>query len=256
MGLVDAREVGTALERLGLRRGHHVLVHSSLSSLGHVEGGPAAVIQALLGVVGDDGTVLAPTLTGNEHVGPGTTVRFDVARSAAWTGRIAETVRSWPGAVRSVHPTHSVAAVGAAAVRLTSGHEDCVTPCGPGSPYARLAADPGGVILLLGCDHESNTTLHHVEELAGVPYHLQPSPVPAVIETEQGTLSRDYWVHRYGTPRRFAAIEPLLLQRGLQRTDAVGEATARLVPAGALVSFAVEVLRAAPEFFVAHPAQG
>ena len=63
-------------------------------------------------------------------------------------------------------------------------------------------------------------------------------------------------MHRYGTPRRFAAIEPLLLQRGLQRTDAVGEATARLVPAGALVSFAVEVLRAAPEFFVARPAQG
>ncbi|WP_270888317.1 AAC(3) family N-acetyltransferase [Pedococcus sp. 5OH_020] len=256
MGSLNEREIGAALERLGLRRRHHVLLHSSLSSLGHVERGSAAVVQALLDVVGDDGTVLAPTLTGNEHIGPDTTVRFDVARSAAWTGRIAETVRSWPAAVRSVHPTHSVAAVGGAAERLTAGHEDCVTPCGAGSPYARLAADPDGVILLLGCDHESNTTLHHVEELAGVPYHLQPSPVPAVIETEQGTLNREYWVHRYGTPRRFSAIEPLLLQRGLQRTDVVGQATARLVPAGALVSFALEVLRAAPEFFVADGAQG
>jgi aminoglycoside 3-N-acetyltransferase len=58
-------------------------------------------------------------------------------------------------------------------------------------------------------------------------------------------------VHRYGAPRRFGAIEPLLVQRGLQRVDAVGNATARLVPAGALVSLGVEVLRAAPEFFVA-----
>jgi aminoglycoside 3-N-acetyltransferase len=249
--VIQRHEIVSSLQHLGLRGGHHVLVHSSLSALGRVDGGAPAVVESLLDVVGEAGTVLAPTLTGNEHIGPGTTIRFDVSRSASWTGRIAETVRTWPGAVRSVHPTHSVAGLGAAAARLLDDHEDCVTPCGPGSPYARLAADPDGVILLLGCDHESNTTLHHVEELAGSAYHLQPAPVRAVLTTGRDTQVRDYWVHRYGTPRRFGAIEPLLVQRGLQRVGAVGDATARLVPAGALVSLGVQVLLAVPGFFVA-----
>jgi aminoglycoside 3-N-acetyltransferase len=251
---IDRAGISTALARLGLLRGHHVLVHSSLSSLGRVDGGAPAVVEALLDIVGDEGTVLAPTLTGNEHIGPNTQLVFDAAGSSCWTGRIAETVRTWPGAVRSLHPTHSVTAVGAAATRLTEGHEDCVTPCGPDSPYARLAADPDGVILLLGCDHESNTTLHHVEELAGAAYHLQPVPVRAEIRHGHRTEMRDYWLHRYGTRRNFSAIEPLLVQRKFQSTAQVGAATARLVWAGPLVSLGVEVLRASPGFFVASDA--
>jgi aminoglycoside 3-N-acetyltransferase len=248
---IDQEQISTELARLGLRPGHHVLIHSSLSSLGRVAGGAPAVVQALLDVVADEGTVLAPTLTGNEHIGPNTHLVFDTADSPCWTGRIAETFRTWPQAVRSLHPTHSVTAVGAAATRLTEGHEDCVTPCGPGSPYARLAADPHGMILLLGCDHESNTTLHHVEELAGAAYHLQPVPVRAEIRHLGRTELRDYWLHRYGTRRDFGRLEPLLMQRGFQSIGLVGAATARLVPAGPLVSLGVEVLRASPDFFVA-----
>ncbi|MFD2083182.1 aminoglycoside 3-N-acetyltransferase [Actinopolymorpha cephalotaxi] len=248
--MIDAEHLGTAFGHLGLRPGHHVLVHSSLSSMGHVDGGAATVVRALLDTVGPEGTVLAPTLTGSEHVGPHAEVVFDLAGTPSSTGVIPETVRTWDGAVRSAHPTHSVAAIGAAARRLTEGHEDCVTPCGPGSPYARLAADPAGMILLLGCDHESNTTLHHVEEVAGSDYHLQPAPVRAVLTLPGRTERRDYWVHRYGTPRNFGAIEPLLVQRGLQSTGPVGAATARLMPASGLVSLGVEVLRAAPRYFV------
>lgn len=242
--------IATALRVLGLRPGHHVLVHSSLSSIGRVDGGAATVVEALLDAVGTDGTVIAPTLTGSEFIGPDAQMTFDVDSSPSWNGAVAEAVRTWPGAVRSVHPTHSVAAIGSAAQRLTRGHQDCVTPCGEGSPYARLAADPAGMILLLGCDHESNTTLHHVEELAGVRYHLQPMPVHAVIHYGDRTLSRNYWVHRYGTPRNFTAIEPLLLERNIQLQGAVGSATARLMPACRLVSLGLDVLRAAPSFFV------
>jgi aminoglycoside 3-N-acetyltransferase len=248
--MIGREGIASALRFLGLRSGYHVLVHSSLSSMGHVEGGAATVVQALLDVVGADGTVIVPTLTGNELIGPDADMTFDIVTSPSWNGAVAEAVRTWPGAVRSVHPTHSVAAIGAAAQRLTCGHVDCVTPCGEGSPYARLAADPAGMILLLGCDHESNTTLHHVEELAGVRYHLQPLPVRGVIHYGDRTQSRSYWVHRYGTPRNFTAIEPLLQERGIQVQGAVGNATARLMPANRLVSLGLDVLRAAPSFFV------
>jgi aminoglycoside 3-N-acetyltransferase len=248
--MIGREGVAAALRSLGLRSGHHVLVHSSLSSIGRVEGAAGTVVQALLDVVGTNGTVIAPTLTGSELIGPDAEMTFDVVSSPSWTGAVAEAVRTWPGAIRSVHPTHSVAAIGAAAGRLTRGHVDCVTPCGEGSPYARLAADPAGVILLLGCSHESNTTLHHVEELVGARYHLQSVPVRSVIRCGSRTESRSFWVHRYGTPRDFAAIEPLLQERGIQVQGAVGDATARLMPSGQLVSLALDVLRVTPSFFV------
>ncbi|SDD55219.1 aminoglycoside 3-N-acetyltransferase [Sanguibacter gelidistatuariae] len=245
----------SGLTGLGLRAGHHVLVHSSLSALGRVAGGAQTVVDALLQVVGPSGTVLVPTLTGTEADGEGVALDFDLAQTPCWTGAVAEAARRRPEAIRSAHPTHSVAAIGAAAARLTSDHEQCITPCGTGSPYAKLAADPDGVVLLLGCDHESNTTLHHVEELAGVSYHLHPEPVPGVVRFFDRTETRDYWVHSWGTPRRFSAIEPLLDQRGLQTRRAVGAADARLMSAGLLVTLALDVLRADPRFFIAEQAR-
>jgi aminoglycoside 3-N-acetyltransferase len=247
---IDRATIVDGLNALGLRAGHHVLVHSSLSSLGHVAGGADTVVHALLDAVGPAGTVVVPTLTGNEEVGPDAVVVFDVGSTPGWTGAVSERLRTWPGVVRSRHPTHSVAAVGAAAERLTCGHEDCLTPCGPGSPYARIAADHDGVILLLGCDHESNTTWHHVEELAGVDYHLQDTLVRAEIRDGVRSESRDYWMHRYGTPRNFGVIEPLLQQRGHQVEGRVGGSFARLISAGDAVATGVEALRADPGFFV------
>lgn len=248
---VDLETVLLGLRDLGLRSGNHVLVHSSLSSIGQVEGGAQTVVEALLRAVGPSGTLLVPTLTGTEADGPGLELVFDVSETPCWTGAVPEAARRRPEAIRSAHPTHSVAAIGAAAGRLTADHELCITPCGTGSPYAKLAADPDAVILLLGCDHEVNTTLHHVEELAGVSYHLQAEPARGVVRFHDRTEARDYWIHDWGTPRRFTAIEPLLQQRALQATGHVGEASARLMPAGPLVALGLDVLRADPLYFVA-----
>jgi len=247
---LDRADISADLASLGLRAGHHVLVHSSLSSMGHVHGGAETVVRALVDVVGATGTVLVPTLTGSEKVGPGTPLVFDVASTPGWTGAISEALRQWDGAVRSRHPTHSVAALGAGAKRLTAGHADCLTPCGPGSPYDRLAGDPDGVILLLGCDHESNTTWHHVEEVAGAEYHLQPVLVRAEIRDGDSSELRDYWMHQYGTSRNFGAIEPLLQQRHHQVEGRVGEAFARLLSAGGAVSVGLQALKADRRFFV------
>jgi aminoglycoside 3-N-acetyltransferase len=93
---------------------------------------------------------------------------MDVRRSVCWTGRIPETARLRPDARRSLHPTHSVVALGAQATRYASNHERSSTPCDVWSPYHRLI-DERGKILLLGVSQQSNTMLHCLEELAGVP---------------------------------------------------------------------------------------
>ncbi len=247
---LTATDLVAAFTDLGLETGQQVLLHSSLSSLGHVVGGADTVIDALLGVLGPSGTLLVPTLTGDEEVGPNADVVFDVASTPAWTGAIPEAVRRRADAVRSLHPTHSVAAIGADATALTQGHEDTLTPCGPGSPYLRLAEQPAGRILLLGVGHDSNTTLHTVEELAGVPYHLQPKPARGVIRTGGSELVRTFWPHRYGTPRRFSAIEPLLLERGIQTSGRIGPSPAKLIRADALVDLGRTLLKVDPDFLV------
>jgi aminoglycoside 3-N-acetyltransferase len=78
-------------------------------------------------------------------------------------GLITELFRRSPGVVRSTHPTHSVAAWGAAARTLIEGHHRAKTPCGEHTPYSRLL-DCCGKILFLGTGISVMTFFHAVEE--------------------------------------------------------------------------------------------
>jgi aminoglycoside 3-N-acetyltransferase len=247
---LTAAELAADLRALGLPAGASVLVHSSLSRIGRVDGGAATVVAALEHVVGPDGTVLVPTFTGGPHLSPSCPPVFDPVADAGWTGAVAETVRLRPDAVRSLNPTHSVAAIGRRARELTRDHVDSVSPCDGSSPFARLAERDDGYVLLVGVDHESNSTFHHVEELVGVDYHLQREPARAVVNVGSQTLVRDVLLHRYGTPRRFMVVDELLTELGAQTVGRVGAAETRLVRARAMVSIAADALRADPLLFV------
>lgn len=244
MTTVAKSDILRGLRGLGVKEGYQVLVHSSLSSLGHVIGGADAVIDALLEAVGPAGTVLVPTLTGSETLSPDNPPEFDPQRTPCWTGRIPETFRQRPEAVRSLHPTHSAAAIGAEAIALTREHAWSVTPCDELSPYGKLARRPDGYILLLGVTHESNTTFHHAEEAVGVDYHMQPGLAQARIIVGGRAQVRHVMLHRYGTPRYFGVMEPILAERGIQTQAQIGNAQVKLVNAMDMVRVTVCCLRA------------
>lgn len=165
----------------GLAAGQTVLVHSAMSRLGWVVGGAVAVVQALMAVVGDDGTLMMPTHTANntdpahwsnppvpeswwgiirEHM-----PAFDPAVTPSYfMGAIPETFRSFPGVLRSNHPIASFAAWGKHAAALTADHP-LLPLFGEDSPIGRLYPLDGW-ILLLGVTHENNTSLHLAEERA------------------------------------------------------------------------------------------
>lgn len=241
---ITRSDIAGGLRALGLREGDRVLVHSALSSFGHVEGGADTVIDAVFDAVGATGTVLVPTLTGSEALSAHNPPVFHVDETASWTGRIPETFRKRPDAIRSLHPTHSVAAIGADADWLTVGHVDSLTPCDELSPYGRLAQIDNGFILLLGVSNQSNTTFHHVEELVGVDYHLQPGLVEARIETEGAILSQHIFIHAYGTPRNFDVMEQPMLERGIEYLGQIGNSRVRLIHAASMVSLTAKALRA------------
>ncbi len=254
---VTARELSADLRHLANLEGATVLVHSSLSRLGHVGGGAGAVIDALLDAVGPEGTVLFPTLTGTEQDGPEHPPMIDVRSTPCWTGRIPETARQRPDARRSLHPTHSITALGNDAARYASGHEFGLSPCDEHSPYHRLIEEESGFILLLGgVTQESNTTLHCLEELAEVPYHLQSEVTDGIVIDAIGArhIVRNR-LHLWRWDRAFMKVEKPLEVAAAIRVGRVGRSTSTLLSARALADTILPILRADPLWLLSDAAR-
>ncbi len=166
------------LIKLGLKKGSIVIVHSSLSELGWVCGGAVAVIQALMDVVTDEGTLVMPAHSGDysdpcywqnppvpeewwalirENM-PAYEPEFAATRGI---GIIPETFRKFPGVLRSSHPVLSFSAWGREAAVITLNHS-LDNALGEESPLAKLYA-LNGEVLLLGADYDSNTSFHLAE---------------------------------------------------------------------------------------------
>jgi aminoglycoside 3-N-acetyltransferase len=253
---VESKQIVQELRSLGVRAGDVVLVHSSLSGLGWVEGGAITVVEALLAAVGDGGTVLFPTLTGSQSDGPGHPPIIELATTPCWSGAIPESARRRPDAIRSVHPTHSVAAIGARAEEFTRGHEESSTPCDERSPYARLMEEGGKILLLGGVTHKSNTTLHALEELAAVPYHLQDEETDGLVILPNGhrVIVRNR-LHLWGRERNFPKVGALLTDEGGQVQGPVGASISTLVSAGILRDVLLPVIQRDPLFLLADSAR-
>lgn len=236
------------LESLRLDRYPAVLVHSSFKGLGPVDGGPADVVAALSEAAGDRTSILFPTLTYSSGDGPAAPPRMDVRSTPCRTGAIPEASRTAEGAVRSLHPTHSVTALGGPARQhWVAGHEDGHSPCDSASPYAMLIREGGAILLLGGVTHDSNTTLHCLEELAQVPYHLQSLPTTGVVIDVDGhehvVTNR---LHQWGWDRDFRVVDPVLTSADAQRRAMVGASPATLIAAAAMAEVLLPLLRSDP----------
>jgi aminoglycoside 3-N-acetyltransferase len=154
------------LKRIGIQQGDIVLVHSSLSSFGHVEGGPDAIIDALFRTVGPQGTILMPSypIVGDWMVYVHSDPLFNPRESPSSMGRITDVFWRRPDVLRSLHPTHSVAAYGHHAKYLLKDHEKSQTPCGWPSPFRKLV-ELDGRILHLGSPFGNTTSVHVVEDV-------------------------------------------------------------------------------------------
>lgn len=240
----------TDLHALGLGCGDRVLVHSSLSAIGYVEGGPGTVVQALLDVLGPSGTLVMPSFQkGSEHVLTRQGARFDVRTSPSEMGAISEAFRKWPGVTRSLSPTHCLAGLGPDAATLLAGHEKCLVSVGHGSPFERLIG-AGGRILLLGVGHGSDTTLHYVENTGGAPTVCRECFGATVVAPDGREIVVPTHPHMPGLKRCYERVEDILLAAGVQHNGPVGKATARLVDASGMNALLRDRLRHDPLFLI------
>lgn len=172
------------LQRLGLRQGDCVMLHSSLSSLGWVEGGASTVVEAFLRAMGGKGTLVTPAFTEGawtEHLAmPDCRTccprEFCPSDWPSHEGAIPNAALARPGRLRSCHPTHSWVANGVQAERVLSKHQHSATPCGRGNPFEALC-ELDGCIVTLGVGVNTVTLWHYFEDLLEVPYlgHYHPA---------------------------------------------------------------------------------
>jgi aminoglycoside 3-N-acetyltransferase len=171
-------------EELGVEAGDVIFVHSSAEGM-HLSFSPMVVLSTLLQLVGPKGTLLFPTypkLGSYDFLRNGEV--FNVRKTPSYTGLITELARRHKGAVRSLHPTKSVVAIGPHARELTETHDLSPYPYDKNSPYGKIRAVQGKIIGLgvstsvLSCVHCPEDEMKDLFPVC--PYHEQMFKAPCV----------------------------------------------------------------------------
>ena len=176
---------------------------------------------------------------------------FNACETPSCVGTISEEFRKMREVRRSLHPSHSVAAVGPLAVKFTDGHEYCSTPCGAGTPYEKIMQH-NGQVLFLGVNLESNTAFHTIEAIADLPYLMKPtSDNFTVIDAEGNRRNLTIRRHAAGIPRRFMEWEDVLCENGILKSGSVGGARCLLVEGKSFLDFMMKRIVENPKALLA-----
>ncbi len=236
---------------IGVTREMTLLVHSSLSSIGWVVGGPPTVVRALLRVLGESGTLIMPAATPHctdpaTWASPQVVVDwlpqlqehlpiFDPQTTPTEMGAIPETFRTWPETLRSNHPVESVCARGVAASQITCKHPLAFSE-GVGGPFEKLY-NLECWVLLVGVGFNRCTALHFAESLLEK-RRVKTMRFPMLdngqrIWKEVQNVADDNDTH-------FPIIGREYISTGGVQHGLVGDAPSMLFPMSGLVDFAVK----------------
>jgi len=245
-------EMLTDLQKIGLACGDVVIVHSSFKALGVTDSSPSDVIHTIAHLLGPDGTLMMPTFTysysGIWHVAP-----FDPDETPGISnGVLSETLRKFPGALRSAHPTYSVAAIGKHAERITKDKENAA-PLGRGSSYG-IALELNARILLIGVGNDRNSLLHYAEVMAGLPYNDIPFREfwgRTAIVKKGGEITECPLPDEFpGCSDNFGVVDPYLEEKGILAPGKIGSADSSLMSAHDMVNAVVEKLHQEPAWLL------
>lgn len=232
----------STLKAAGIKDGDALLVHSSLSKIGFVEGGAKTIVNALEESTGENGTLLMPAFPAEGRnldyllANP----IFDVVNTPSRMGAITEYFRKLPGTYRSIHPTDSICSRGKDADWFTSGHLNMHRPYAENSPFRRLC-DRKGKILMLGTTlNGACTNLHTLED--AFDHFLYPVYMPElftvdVLDQHGQKRTVQTFVHNpeWSAKRNADALKPLFIREGVLKEFKLGKADCMLIDAAKML---------------------
>ena len=250
---VTKQQIISDLVALGIEPGITVMMHSSLSAIGPVKGGPEVVVDALSEVLGPDGTLLVPAFRDSVWGDYSDFTNSDcectpsdglcTSRHPGFQGVIPETVRLRPGSLRSCHPTHSWVGLGKSARRLLDRHYLSQTQCGTDNPFELMADND--CILTLGVMVDRVTLWHYYEEKQMLPYMGHYWPEQRHLNNTVPGLRLQY---------QFPGIlQDLCKSAGILKTGSVGKSSSGLMSVGDFKRFMATVISDDPHSMVLRP---
>lgn len=250
-------EIVEALRGAGVRRGETIKVYSRLFSLGVPSGVESAALvpelylRAIQEAIGGEGTLVVPTYTTSfGRFGK----PFVLEESPSEMGKFSEYVRTRPGALRSLHPIHSVAALGPRAARLTADHPRWNV--GHDTIWERLRSDQARIVTLGLPPRQCMTVVHHIESLICAPYVYHKILRGEVTASGERVL-HDFFMSvrylEYGIGWDLTRLEDSLLKGGQLKKVPLGADALWAVPFQAVFDACLAGLRRDPYYILAKP---
>jgi aminoglycoside 3-N-acetyltransferase len=236
-----------AFAQIGLQTGDSLIVHSSLRSLAAPEVRASLIIDTLLDIIGPTGNLMFPTFN---YTRPLPEPYYDPKETPCRTGILSEVGRKHPRAIRSLHPTHSVAVIGPKAHELTKDHLH-VRAFGVKSPID-LLAQTGGKVLLFGVDHTSNSMIHVAEEHVGIPkvsWYGSDLPWVKILMTN-GDIRKHQLDTSPSCSVAFNAVDFLLRKHGIIRDICIGSCQVHLMTGVDVINCVREMLHETPDILL------
>lgn len=214
------------LRAMGLRSDDTVMLHTSLKSIGEIEGGADTLIDALKEVL-SDGLFVIPAHTWKNV--PRLEPVFDVRTSEPCTGMISVVACKRKDGIRSLNATHSVVAFGKDAAEFVRGEEKTTSPCDPTGICGKLLVRHAK-ILLIGVNHDRNTIIHGIEEILDIPNRIseEARAIPVIDYEGREIITHIKYHCRYPLSKYYVKFEPAFIKYGAQKEYPLGNATVKV----------------------------
>lgn len=237
------------IKNLGIKSNDTLMIHSSMKSIGQVEGGADTVLDAFIEFLAD-GLLIFPTHTWKRLEDDYTLYQPETEPSCV--GLLTNLFLKREGVLRSLHPTHSVAALGKDAEKFIEGEEQFDTPCNRSGCYGKLY-DRKAKILFLGCDLNHNTYLHGVEEWNKIPNRLADKYRILNIKMPDGSIkSRPMYCHYSSAgdiSEHYGKMEHPFISTGISTKGKFGDAGCIVCDAVGMADLVSEYLKKNPDLF-------
>ncbi len=233
--MLTKNNILSTLSTLGVPPGAVVTVHTSLKSIGEIEGGGETLLEALIEYFTRDGGLLViPTHTWARLDTP-ELATLDLSEPYTNLGVLPTLALRDGRGVRSMHPTHSVVVFGDDAESFARCDDNADTFASPDGCYGELYRR-GGYILLIGVGNDKNTFIHCAEEMLGVPNRNSDKRIRTTVKhpngkTEERMLYPMYTEGCDDISEYFPKYDAAFSYLGVEKRSKIGNAELRLLSA-------------------------